>query len=71
MPQPNRCEICGEPQAEPIDMCRACLRSYWTIAESREPMAGLLWAAKRARWYAERKSARLARARRPTRARGS
>lgn len=28
MPQPNRCEICGEPTEHPVDMCSACLVDY-------------------------------------------
>lgn len=68
MPQPNRCQICGEPHHRPIDMCRACSRAYDRDAhEDSTVMFALLWAARRARWYAERKAARLARARLTTR----
>lgn len=62
MPQPNRCEICGEPTLEPIDMCRACERSYERDAHDvGDVMKALRWAARRARWYAERRAARNAR----------
>jgi hypothetical protein len=68
MPLPNRCEVCGEPWEHPIDMCGPSLRSYVLNAEDRDDMAKMLWAARRARWYAERKAGRLARARKTTRA---
>lgn len=66
MPQPNRCEICGEPTPEPIDMCRACGRSLDAFHDGHtDPRPGLMatavWAARRARWYAERRAARNAR----------
>lgn len=68
MPLPNRCGICGEPTGTPVDMCPACARSYHNNAhEDGSVMFALLWAARRARWYAERKAARLARARKTTR----
>jgi hypothetical protein len=49
-------------------MCRACSLSYdRTAHDNGSVMGAILWAAKRARWYAERKAAKLARARQPIR----
>lgn len=71
MSQPNRCEICGEPTERPVEMCSACIRSYASSGEHPpNPFNGksiglreaLLWAARRARWYAERRAAKNARA---------
>lgn len=62
MPQPNRCEICGEPTTQWIDMCPDCHRSWCLHAEDTDRMTMMLWAARRARWYAERRAARNARA---------
>ena len=67
MPQPNRCEICGEPTPEPTDMCRACGRSLDTFHDADQKsgrssgMTFAIWAARRARWYAERRAAKNAR----------
>lgn len=62
MPQPNRCEICGEPTAAPIDMCKECVISYGGgRPDTGRIMQALVWAARRARWYAERRAARNAR----------
>jgi hypothetical protein len=67
MPRPNRCEVCGEPRERPVRMCRACSRSYEANAHDDGcVLEAILWAARRARWYAER---RIARARKTTRAR--
>lgn len=68
MPQPNRCEICGEPTERPVDMCRSCTIDYELRARDAgysltgDVIAALLWAARRARWYAERRAAKNARA---------
>lgn len=68
MPKPNRCEVCGEPHPTWVRMCKACQRSYDATAhDTGSVMEAILWAATRSRWYAERKAARLARARQPTR----
>ncbi len=68
MPKPNRCEVCGEPQTRWVPMCRACQLSYdRTARDVGSVMEAILWAATRARWYAERKAAKLARARQPIR----
>lgn len=68
MPLPNRCEVCGERSDRPVNMCRVCQRSYDNNAHDDGcVMEAILWAARRSRWYAERKSGRLARARVPTR----
>jgi hypothetical protein len=74
MPLPNRCEVCGEPADRPVDMCAACAESHLKAGLGERPLGGyanqaILWAARRARWYAERKAARPARARKTTRAR--
>jgi hypothetical protein len=69
MPLPNRCEVCGEPTGEPVEMCPDCERSYHNARDVGDVFEAILWAARRARWYAERKSGRLARARKTTRAR--
>ncbi len=66
MPKPNRCEVCGEPMSSWVSMCRACRMSYERTSDGSVTEA-ILWAAKRARWYAERKAAKLARARQPIR----
>lgn len=64
MPLPNRCQICGEPFHRPIDMCLSCHRAYNRQAhDDGSVMFALVWAARRARWYAERKAGRLRRAR--------
>ena len=58
MPAPNRCEICGEPTERPIDCCRRCEIDYHKqVGEGWEAMAGLVWAARRARWFAALRSA--------------
>ena len=67
MPQPNRCEICGEPTERPVDMCRECVISHVKAGLGEPPMGGYgralaVWAARRARWYAERRAAKNARA---------
>lgn len=68
MPKPNQCQVCGEPTAHPVYMCRPCQRSYDSTAhDDGSVMEAILWAARRARWYAQRKTARIARSRRPTR----
>lgn len=62
MPAPNRCEICGEPTERPVNMCSACLVDYDRRAHDvGDVMEALRWAARRARWYAERRAARNAR----------
>jgi hypothetical protein len=63
MPLPNRCQICGEPTDSPVDMCRDCVRAYERQAhDCGEIMFALVWAARRSRWYAERRTARAVRA---------
>lgn len=62
MPKPNRCEVCGEPTEKPVNWCRACRSSYDRAAhQDGSCMEAILWAARRARWYAERRAARNAR----------
>lgn len=65
MPLPNRCQICGEPYDHPVDMCLSCQLAYDRQAhDDSSVMFALLWSARRARWYAERRAGRLTRARR-------
>lgn len=62
MPLPNRCEVCGEPTDKPVRWCISCSANYdRTAHEDGSVMEAILWAARRARWYAERRAARNAR----------
>jgi predicted amidophosphoribosyltransferase len=50
------CSICGEPTTKPTHMCRACGDSYDKHAhDDGSVLEAMLWAARRARWYAERR----------------
>ena len=52
----DRCTICGESTPKPTAMCRACEHDYNKNAHNDgSVMEALVWAAKRARWYAERR----------------
>lgn len=62
MPAPNRCGVCGEPTPRPIDACRRCMIDFDKRAAEHSVMDAILWAANRARWYAERRAAKNARA---------
>lgn len=61
MPLPNRCQICGEPAVRPLTACTACIRSHIDAGlgnlDGGVP-SNVLWAANRARWYAERRTAK-------------
>ena len=51
MPQPNRCEVCGEPTDQPTRMCFDCRVDYRKRAhEVGDVMEAVVWAAKRSRW---------------------
>ncbi len=64
MALPNRCQICGEPTTRPTRMCAECRAAYDRHAhETGSVMDAILWAAKRARWYAERRTAQNVRKR--------
>lgn len=63
MPRPNHCEVCGEPTERWVAWCTACAKSYEKNAHNDgSVMEAIHWAARRARWYAERRAARNARA---------
>lgn len=63
MPRPNRCEVCGEPTERWVPWCKACRESYdRTAHQDGSVMEAIQWAARSARWYAERRAARNARA---------
>jgi len=55
-PRTNTCAICGEGTIRPTNMCRDCEKSYDRSAfDDGSVMAAILWAARRSRWYAERR----------------
>lgn len=63
MPRPKHCEVCGEPAERWIAWCTRCQSSYdRTAHDDGSLMEAIHWAARRARWYAERRAAKNARA---------
>lgn len=51
------CEVCGQPQERRVPMCRACQRSYDKDAcNDGCVLEAIVWAARRARWYVERRA---------------
>jgi hypothetical protein len=58
-PRTRTCGICGELTNKPTRMCRDCDVSYERQAqEDGSGMEAMLWAARRARWYAQRRAGR-------------
>lgn len=58
MSQPSNCQVCGEPTTQPVDMCTECVSAYERQAhDDGAIMEVIVWAAKRARWYAQRRTA--------------
>lgn len=58
-PSTSTCGICGELTNKPTRMCGDCGKSYERQArEDGSVMEAMLWAARRARWYAQRRTGR-------------
>jgi hypothetical protein len=58
-PRRSICGICGEPTNKPTRMCADCAASHEKFAmQDGSIMESILWAARRARWYAERRRAK-------------
>lgn len=52
------CGVCGEPTDRPTRMCGDCIDSYEAHAQQDGSIAEVIaWAARRARWYAQRRGA--------------
>ncbi len=55
-PSTRTCGICGKPTSNAIRMCSDCSKSYAKQAnEDGSVMEAMLWAARRSRWYAQRR----------------
>ncbi len=56
VPRRSVCGICGEKTVKPTQMCRACDDVYERDAhQDGSVLEAMLWAARRSRWYAERR----------------